>query len=100
MHVCVFSVSVSVIIIIIINIIIIIITINIIIIIIFFFIGCFNILCYASGFYMLLFFRQMCLTWKSALEIKSLLLLYSWERRRRMLKTRDIAGSAQKEENW
>ena len=56
---------------------------------------CFSILCYASGFYMLLFFRQMfltrvrvcvlfigivqrnwaCLTWKSALEIKSLLLL-------------------------
>ena len=61
----------------------------------FFFLRCFNILCYASGFYMLLFFRQMflmrarvcvlfigivqrnwaCLTWKSAIEIKSLLLL-------------------------
>ena len=65
----------------------------------FFFLRCFSILCYASGFYMLLFFRQMfltrararawvyvlfigivqrnwaCLTWKSALEIKSLLLL-------------------------
>ena len=67
----------------------------------FFFLRCFNILHYASGFYMLLFFRQMfltclcvcvcvcvcvlftgivqhnwaCLTWKSAIEIKSLLLL-------------------------
>ena len=28
----------------------------------FFFFRCFNILCYASGFYMLLFFRQMFLT--------------------------------------
>ena len=28
----------------------------------FFFLRCFNILCYASGFYMLLFFRQMFLT--------------------------------------
>ena len=28
----------------------------------FFFVRCFNILCYASGFYMLLFFRQMFLT--------------------------------------
>ena len=67
----------------------------------FFSLRCFSILCYASGFYMLLFFRQMFLTrarararvcvccslalysaiehvwqtWKSALEIKSLLLL-------------------------
>ena len=62
-----------------------------------FFSRCFNILCYASGFYLLLFFRQMfltgarmcvcvlfisivqrnwaCLTWRSASEIKSLLLL-------------------------
>ena len=71
----------------------------------FFFLRCFRlILCYASGFYMLLFFRQMflthacvcvcvcvcmlfigivqrnwaCLTWKSAIEIKSLLLLLLW----------------------
>ena len=28
----------------------------------FFFLRCFSILCYASGFYMLLFFRQMFLT--------------------------------------
>ena len=31
-----------------------------------FFLRCFNILCYASGFYMLLFFRQMFLTIASA----------------------------------
>ena len=64
-----------------------------------FFLKCFNILCYASGFYMLLFIVRClwctrvgarvcvlfigivqhnwaCLTWKSAIEIKSLLLLY------------------------
>ena len=63
-----------------------------------FFLRCFNILCYASGFYMLLFVVRClwcarararvcvlfigivqrnwaCLTWKSAIEIKSLLLL-------------------------
>ena len=69
----------------------------------FFFLRCFNILCYASGFYVLLFFRQMfltrararlsvcvlfigivqrnwaCLTWKSALEIKSLLYYYYYK---------------------
>ena len=60
----------------------------------FFFLRCFNILCYASGFYMLVFVVRClccarvcvlfigivqrnwaCLTWKSAIEIKSLLLL-------------------------
>ena len=63
-----------------------------------FFLRCFNILCYASGFYMLLFVVRClwcarvharvcvlfigivqrnwaCLTWKSTIEIKSLLLL-------------------------
>ena len=59
-----------------------------------FFLRCFNILCYASGFYILLFVVRClwcaracvlfigivqrnwaCLTWKSAIEIKSLLLL-------------------------
>ena len=75
-----------------------------------FFLRCFNILCHASGFYMLLFVARClwcarvralvcvlfigivqrnwaCLTWKSAIEIKSLLLLLLlyWEFLTRMV---------------